>query len=433
MTVQVEDWVFYCSWFALPGSLVYCLSCNATHLAVAEMSAADVHADDVGEGVDALLSLASMAHASSSCQTDSQPQKDMGPGAYQEDDSMDYLPYGKSNAVAATAAAAALPPKGASTPKRPITSDYIYRTSTPGNPGNKTEFLVASPGYSDLAPTPRGKGRGGKGARGKGRGKGRRGGRGGAAATAEAAIGYLGDFAEAEEEEEEEGYLNALEGGVSGASGLGVGVTGGSPYRTRGNRVVIPTEVDGDFEYAPTPSSLRVGRGARREVEGYAEEQPDPAPVATAATGRASRRDKASRRAAAAAESGAAGGRGGAGYGSRHAGAKLPRLPERRKKREKAIPFTGNLKHWFHRTVGSQMGMGGMGVNGRMDGELPSRAEQTLRHCLSGRMRRWLMYEFHYSAIDRPYFLRNELQDLLQVCGCGERGGGANHMQLCMR
>jgi hypothetical protein len=37
-----------------------------------------VHQDDVGEGVDALLSLASMAHASSSCQTDSQAQAEGG-------------------------------------------------------------------------------------------------------------------------------------------------------------------------------------------------------------------------------------------------------------------------------------------------------------------------------------------------------------------
>jgi hypothetical protein len=358
----------------------------------------------------------------------------MGPGANFEEESMDYMPYAKSNAATAAAAAGALPPRGASTPKRPITSDYIYRTSTPGNPGNKTEFLVASPGYSDLAPTPRGKARGGKGGRWKGRGKGRRGGRGPAAAAVntEAGLGYLGDFAEEQEREdgnEEEGYLNALEGGVSGVSagaGGGGGATGSSPYRTRGNRVVIPTEVDGDYEYAPTPSSLRVGRAARREVEMYAEEQPESAPAATAVTSRASRRDKASRRAAAAATGEGGRGTGGGAYGSRYLNTKLPRPPERRKKREKAIPFTGNLKHWFHRTLGSQMGLGLLG--GKLEGEMPSRAEQALRHCLSGRMRRWLMYEFHYSAIDRPYFLKNELQELLQVRALGMEGRGAQTM-----
>ncbi len=37
-------------------------------------------------------------------------------------------------------------------------------------------------------------------------------------------------------------------------------------------------------------------------------------------------------------------------------------------------------------------------------------AEVALRHCLSGRTRRWVAAEFVYSAIDRPYFMRSELQ-----------------------
>ncbi|GIL51183.1 hypothetical protein Vafri_7252 [Volvox africanus] len=48
-----------------------------------------------------------------------------------------------------------------------------------------------------------------------------------------------------------------------------------------------------------------------------------------------------------------------------------------------------------------------------------SAAEIALRHCLGPRMRRWCMYEFVYSALDRPWFLRNEL---LEFC--------ALHMQL---
>lgn len=39
-----------------------------------------------------------------------------------------------------------------------------------------------------------------------------------------------------------------------------------------------------------------------------------------------------------------------------------------------------------------------------------SAAEATLRHCLSPRVRRWAMAEWHYSALDRPWFMRNELQ-----------------------
>ncbi|EFJ49734.1 hypothetical protein VOLCADRAFT_89488 [Volvox carteri f. nagariensis] len=36
-------------------------------------------------------------------------------------------------------------------------------------------------------------------------------------------------------------------------------------------------------------------------------------------------------------------------------------------------------------------------------------AEAALRHCLGPRVRRWCTYEFLYSALDRPWFLRNEL------------------------
>lgn len=37
-------------------------------------------------------------------------------------------------------------------------------------------------------------------------------------------------------------------------------------------------------------------------------------------------------------------------------------------------------------------------------------AEVGLRHCLSARARRWAAAEFFCSAIDRPYFMRSELQ-----------------------
>eukprot|EP00879_Flechtneria_rotunda_P011770 GHRR01012295.1.p1 GENE.GHRR01012295.1~~GHRR01012295.1.p1 ORF type:complete len:583 (+),score=258.78 GHRR01012295.1:822-2570(+) len=50
---------------------------------------------------------------------------------------------------------------------------------------------------------------------------------------------------------------------------------------------------------------------------------------------------------------------------------------------------------------------------------LPSPAESVLRHMMSGRFRRWVMYEWHYSAIDRPYFMRNEMQELLDATGLG--------------
>ena len=50
-------------------------------------------------------------------------------------------------------------------------------------------------------------------------------------------------------------------------------------------------------------------------------------------------------------------------------------------------------------------------------GEPMTPAELQLRHCLSSRVRRWCGYEYHYSAIDRPWFLRNELQEFLHHLG----------------
>jgi hypothetical protein len=41
---------------------------------------------------------------------------------------------------------------------------------------------------------------------------------------------------------------------------------------------------------------------------------------------------------------------------------------------------------------------------------LQSTAESALHHLLSPRVRRWIMCEWHYSGIDRPFFMKNELQ-----------------------
>jgi hypothetical protein len=43
--------------------------------------------------------------------------------------------------------------------------------------------------------------------------------------------------------------------------------------------------------------------------------------------------------------------------------------------------------------------------------ELYAPAEAKLRHMInSSAVQRWAMYEWHYSAIDRPYFMRSEMQ-----------------------
>ena len=39
----------------------------------------------------------------------------------------------------------------------------------------------------------------------------------------------------------------------------------------------------------------------------------------------------------------------------------------------------------------------------------PGESELQLRRCLDARTRRWAAAEFFYSAIDRPWFMRNQL------------------------
>ena len=46
-------------------------------------------------------------------------------------------------------------------------------------------------------------------------------------------------------------------------------------------------------------------------------------------------------------------------------------------------------------------------------GEPVSPAELQLRHALGPRLRRWVAAEWVYSAVDRPWFLRNEFAALL--------------------
>jgi len=57
---------------------------------------------------------------------------------------------------------------------------------------------------------------------------------------------------------------------------------------------------------------------------------------------------------------------------------------------------------------------------------LQSTAESALHHLLTPRVRRWIMCEWHYSGIDRPFFMKNELQ----VGGAGLSWAelGSSHM-----
>ena len=49
-------------------------------------------------------------------------------------------------------------------------------------------------------------------------------------------------------------------------------------------------------------------------------------------------------------------------------------------------------------------------MEGEESGVPPSEPELRLRRCLDARTRRWAAAEFFYSALDRPWFMRNELR-----------------------
>ena len=50
------------------------------------------------------------------------------------------------------------------------------------------------------------------------------------------------------------------------------------------------------------------------------------------------------------------------------------------------------------------------GMEGEESGFPPGEAELSLRRCLDARTRRWAAAEFFYSAVDRPWFMQNELK-----------------------
>lgn len=49
-------------------------------------------------------------------------------------------------------------------------------------------------------------------------------------------------------------------------------------------------------------------------------------------------------------------------------------------------------------------------MEGEENGVPPSEPELRLRRCLDARTRRWAAAEFFYSALDRPWFMRNEMR-----------------------
>jgi hypothetical protein len=59
-----------------------------------------------------------------------------------------------------------------------------------------------------------------------------------------------------------------------------------------------------------------------------------------------------------------------------------------------------------------------------------TRSESMLTHMMAGGLRRWVLYEWLYPAIDRPWFMKNELQVGVKLCGgCDDVGCAFSEFQ----
>ncbi|CAL5228881.1 g12095 [Coccomyxa viridis] len=110
----------------------------------------------------------------------------------------------------------------------------------------------------------------------------------------------------------------------------------------------------------------------------------------------------------------------------------MPRLRRRKALPEKLPPMMSPIKSLFGRRTnaglmlglpGHQATTGGLpgvcfpGMEGEESGFPPGEAELSLRRCLDARTRRWAAAEFFYSAVDRPWFMQNELKGFLEHVG----------------
>lgn len=108
----------------------------------------------------------------------------------------------------------------------------------------------------------------------------------------------------------------------------------------------------------------------------------------------------------------------------------LPRLRRRKSAPQRTPPLVSPMKTLFTRRQSLAAapplmmpfgydgeGDHGSGAAAAAGGMLP--AEVELRHCLTAKARKWCMYEFFYSAIDRPWFLDSGMRRLLAHVGLG--------------
>ena len=71
-------------------------------------------------------------------------------------------------------------------------------------------------------------------------------------------------------------------------------------------------------------------------------------------------------------------------------------------------------------------------MEGEESGLSPGEPELALRRCLDARTRRWAAAEFFYSAVDRPWFMQNELKVYFFASWRPFSGGLAPLSTCCM-
>ncbi|GBF91975.1 hypothetical protein Rsub_04699 [Raphidocelis subcapitata] len=360
--------------------------------------------DDIGEGIDALLSLASIAHAS----------EQLG-----DEDSGGVLRFER-------------------TPRKPV----FYGGLSQGSPMGPAAARIASPAAAARAPTPRKGGRAARTARAKRAAQ--------AAAAARAARAAAAAAAAARRE------LNGGDGEVDGDDGEAGAYGSDSEWQLESEG----PDADGYASAPHTASRRSYGRADEgAPLDGIAAARAAAAAAAGLGAGdggaRGGRRAKAV--AAAYLHEITRGGDDDGGYGGyvkqeddydsaggsdddrgrggrRSAPYGAPRRSARGPPGLRGGPLLDAAAAARHKRK-SQPGWpggggGGGGALARQGSDasaaaqrqqLASPAERSLRHALGNpRARRWQLCEFHYSSLDRPYFMQSEWGDYLTALGLAE-------------
>lgn len=371
--------------------------------------------DDVGEGVDALLSLASIAHASSSCATDSQPHQP------DEEVTINTQPTNDADTTSAKAA----------TPTRDDHPGLFLKGSA--TPSRRPTFILSSPcSYQQSSPLGRSRLRGDDSLPAK-------------VAMKEVERLRLGMQTPTREQQQlaifpvgEQIPGACLEREISLLGGLKSSVQVGqleyleyphplarsyleaSPRKTlSAHEPPRSTTVFGKRAHAPVSGADQQVRSlrARDSLTSFLSSMPSISsdPLAALSYGLAPLADLHLQPENLNS------------FPAQLPGASptpQPRLRRRKPLPEKFPPVQNSLRLLFS-TWGPYHGFSTPGAQGQVSpplgetGEPMSLSEGVLRRALTPKFRRWAMYEFHYSALDRPWFMKNELQDFMNHLGIG--------------